>query len=611
MTDRTEASWTWLIHAAAGILALAAVGLSPEFMAEHFSADHQLAGFVVFRIQAIRLLAAASSLGMVAWRSLPAERREALLEGGERWMGHPAFHWAALAAVLAFLWSEKLIMEGEPNSEGVLTYGALRAARGEIPCRDFFTFVFPGGFYYMAAAYKVFGASLGTAHFFANILPKLLVTAVFYRTARALLRPPAALAVGAFTLLILSGNPDNAQILYDSLALLLVATTLPLLVGWLDTGKPGPLIGAALLAAAGGAVRQDFGLYILLVHVLWLAALRGRGEDPLPSRAGWKAYAVPYGVLGLAIASVMLITIPWESFTNCYLRGALGYMARTSTRGAGLVPFYGTLSGLGSMSLSQLAAHTLVYELALILAWGSLLAAGWTLWRPFWERRLERDDKVLLLLSIWTFVFMAHQFKGSANPLCAAGPASLLILVHLLARLRGAAPGGPGRWALCAGILVLAGHGAIRVFFRPVAPPEGSSWARVDRGEYLCRTESHARGLEDVIRRVRKLVPEGGKILTYDRRMVANHIIFYFLAERDSCTRYHELSIGVTPDPGTHARVLKDCPVDEVPVVVETTRPDAPTETVPASVTERHVHDNYKRGKRFDRYIIWKRKGGS
>ena len=61
----------------------------------------------------------------------------------------------------------------EPD-EGIVLQGALRILRGEVPYRDFFSFLTPGSFYLLALLFKMFGASFAVAR-----LPLIFFGAVF------------------------------------------------------------------------------------------------------------------------------------------------------------------------------------------------------------------------------------------------------------------------------------------------------------------------------------------------------------------------------------------------------------------------------------------------
>ncbi|MFC1678665.1 glycosyltransferase family 39 protein [Elusimicrobiota bacterium] len=581
-------------------------------MARNFSADHQLGAFVVLRLQALRILAVAAGAVLLTWGALPGEKRTRALSALARWAEHPGFVLLVFAVAAAFAWTEMYIPESEPTSEGIMAYGSWRVARGAVPCRDFVTYAFPGGYYFLGLFYRLFGPSMELGRVLTVVVPKLLIMLVFYLLAAPLLRRPAALAVAAFALLVMSPNPDTAQIYAGSLAILLAFATLPLIARFLRDRDRRMLAFAGVSAGLCATIRQDFGLYTLISNTLFLGIAlwaERRGPAPIHSRLSCLAYyLLPWACVTGVVGTAMLVTIPFEQLTECYLRGATSYMQVAAKSGESFIPFMQLLSRRSALSGSEVLSWLLVHEAALLLTW---IAIGIGAWRTLlaWRRaELDPERLTMAMLVIWAAVYMAHAFKGSSIPLVGAAPTGMMILALLLKEARARLP---GKWAptvLCFGLLCLAGHGGVRLFFRPFNPPPASVWITTEVGRYLCPDRKAARTLRDAIAHVRDILPPDRRLLVYDQTRDGNNVLFHFLSERDSCTRYHEISVGFRTDPGIYDRVIADLERDGTAIILETEYDGSIATNGPLNALDEHILRNYAPDARFGSYIFWKRK---
>ena len=171
----------------------------------------------------------------------------------------------ALCASLYFLPFMRILLGN--GDEGLLVYGAVRIAHGQVFARDFFEVVGPGTFYWLALFFKLFGitfvatriclfvTSLGTAlamYFMSRrickqyqVLPSILLAGTYFGSSW-----PA-----------ISHHVDS-----NCFALLAVAC----MIVWQDKRKGVLLSAAGALAGATTCCFQPKGILLLFALLLWL-----------------------------------------------------------------------------------------------------------------------------------------------------------------------------------------------------------------------------------------------------------------------------------------------------------------------------------------------------
>jgi hypothetical protein len=568
---------------AAAALGLLACFFSPEFIRRWFVADHhQLGAFVVERIAAIRIALGAAAAACAAAACVPASRRnEALSRASRRlygWADRPAASYWALLLGFLFLRTELRVFEWEPMSEGLCTFGAVRLLQGELPCRDFFTYVPPGWFFAMAAVFKLFGTTLNAARLWMGVVPKLLITVILYRTSRHMLERPAALAVASATLLILSPNPLAGEIHPAPLALLVAACTLPLLLSALRTGRRSGFVLAGVAAALCALVRQDFGLYVLLANASGLLL-----ACPPKTRArALGCYLGSWAAVVATVAAVMLASIPYWKIEECYVTGPLAYMARVSALGKNLFPLNGLAQKLrGELTWPQTINYILTRDMTSLVTWvGLSLGATAVLAALRRSRELNEAERAAALVLTFGGFFLGYVYKGGGRPFIGCTPTAILVGAYGLRLLKEEHLAIPGRSrVLAGGVALLLVYGAILLFFRPFSPPPASAWLHLPAGDLLFPSRQDADDLSAAVALVQKDVPPNGRIFVYKRSrsaMSGNYVAFYFLAQRGAATRYHELFEGTYTQPAAEDRLITELSDPALTHILETDPDPAP-----------------------------------
>jgi hypothetical protein len=128
------------------------------------------------------------------------------------------------------------------------------------------------------------------------------------------------------------------------------------------------------------------------------------------------------------------------------------------------------------------------------------------------------------------------------------------------------------------------------------------------------RTIESNRPYREAIEYVRRKVPAGDRIFvgnTEHDRVVISDVLFYFLAERHSATKYHEGHPGLTTTAEVQNRIVDDILQWDCQYVVLATMDNfEPNESANSSgvfILDDFIRSNYRPDRQFGRYGVWKR----
>lgn len=451
--------------------------------------------------------------------------------------------------------------------EGVFVYGAARVLNGDVPYRDFWTVHAPAQFYTLAALYKVFGPSMMVARV-ATLTGLCLLSAVVYLVARKVLPQPYAVLV--YVLWVIRAGAYrgfSVNNLYPALLFSLVSALA--ICRHFATAKRPPLILGGLLAGVATAFRQDYGVYTMVAAGSALGVFGFANPTDFSTTSSRRIMAagktigyyalgvamvvVPVGVYfvraaGLRVLIETLVLFPLATYPHYYALPFPSLMPNPldHTLSENVIafligfPFYFTL-GIYALAATRLAARW----------WKGLVDWGR---HEAWCEVLVLALGVALLHHVWRRPDGWHLFAALI-------PATVLFGV-LVSRIREIPK---GRFAL---VLVAA---SVSVLFvaRPIALKAGMA-ANTVRPAFAFDLE-RARGIvydsrslsyyPDMIRYVQNEVPRGGKIFvgnTRHDRINTNDVLFYFLADRPSATKYHELARGVATTRAIQERIVRE-----------------------------------------------------
>jgi hypothetical protein len=183
-----------------------------------------------------------------------------------------------LCASLYFLPFMRLLLGN--GDEGLLVYGAVRIAHGQVFARDFFEVVGPGTFYWLALFFKLFGVTFVATRICLFVTSLGTGLAMYFLSRRICGRYrilPCILLAGTYfgsSWPAISHHVDS-----NCFALLSVAC----MTVWQDRRKDGLLFAAGAVAGATTCFLQPEGVLLLVSILLWLWMQRKRGSTSLLS----------------------------------------------------------------------------------------------------------------------------------------------------------------------------------------------------------------------------------------------------------------------------------------------------------------------------------------
>jgi len=215
---------------------------------------------------------------------------------------------ALLAAVLTFgLFLYERRLDFYVSEEGFLWYGAIGAAHGEVPFRDFYSYD-PGRYYWAAAWAKLLGDGILSLRLSTAVFQALGLFCGLFAAWRLTTRPTLRrwLMAPVGILLLVWMEPRN-RLFEPALAMAAVAVAVALL----ERPSLRRHFWAGVLVGLGLFFGKNHGLYLGVAFLLLLLLLRWRwpapGEPGLPRRlAAW----IGGGLVGASPLLLMLAFVP-------------------------------------------------------------------------------------------------------------------------------------------------------------------------------------------------------------------------------------------------------------------------------------------------------------
>ncbi|HEY4284099.1 MAG TPA: hypothetical protein VGM62_13615 [Chthoniobacterales bacterium] len=478
------------------------------------------------------------------------------------------------------------------RDEGLLAYGAVRVAAGEIPHRDFISVQPPLSYYATAALFKICGTSLVTLREF-GLAIFLLLPLLVYGVARCLTVSPILSLAAAAPLCILGlpyiyffPFPAWQGIAASFAAVLLFIPAALSRRQWLA-------IPAGLLSSISLLLRHDQGVYTIISIFVLATALRFVWPDPI-SKTNVKR-ALLFWLGGMAVIGVPLFIIWWKI-------GALPEMFRQ------LVVFpFATYRKTSSLPYPKFSAATSAQNIAVLVLYYlppfvQAIGALYLVAQSFWRKRFGFPEAVLVFLTVWSALFYLQVTVRSdqSHLLMTLPPFFLLtafgysILRQTIVRRRAV--------DLTLSVIVTALAGSFLWILRPIALPDVSRATEqlaLERGGVRIEQAS---GVAGFVKSLQAFVPPTRSILALPYQPM-----FYFLCQRRNPTHWNYLWPG--DQTGSDYEHFIDQAERDPPAVVLLSEQRELDTYAPAIVS--YVDAHYTRTDRVGRTSIYVRREGN
>lgn len=223
------------------------------------------------------------------------------------WLARPRPVWLDVLLVLGvtlFGWvlcTRGLIL----SDEGYLLLQSWDLGQGRVLYRDMDSFVAPGVWFLLAAAFAIFGPSVFVSRMVALAAFVALIVLTERLVSRHTSRATGLVCAGCMLLFSVWAFPAWTFAFYSPLAVLFALLGLDRLLAWYDRGSQAALVACGASLGLSIVFKQNYGVFALLGAVLGFAVmgldrLRGGGARPADLARG----------LGLAAAGVLAAGLP-------------------------------------------------------------------------------------------------------------------------------------------------------------------------------------------------------------------------------------------------------------------------------------------------------------
>jgi len=519
------------------------------------------------------------------------------------------YWFAGGALLLAFVCLLPCLLQGpSPYDEGIMVEGAVRTAHGALPYRDFYAIYAPGGFYALAAIFRLFGPSLLVERIW-RALVRFAVCLVVYAISRRFVSRTASYLACLLTALVL-----QTGLSFGFLPEAMFWSLLGVLVLLLAYPVEG-LEGVFLSGAATGVetlFRHEMGVYTCfsaaLAMVLFSMLKRQRARFTLKALltygSGVSAIVVP-ALIGL------VRTVPPADLRTDFLDFP---RIQTQFRLGGLPPLLPNLYFFTSQHMAAYDWFGFYAPIAvLLISWIGLV-----------RRRRNREaagdgQEELFGWILLTVLGSSFVMRGAIRQHSELMTVPAIILLPLL--LGKSLPGNWRGWSakpVRVALLVLAvGYAGTQLALNRYLlanlvrhTREGTSSLARARGFYVDPE------MEATVRYIEQNVPDGEAIYVGNaqhHQVFVNDAIIYFLAGRRPGTRFHDLIPGVITTAPVQREVICDLARNQVDyIVINTDRGLARFEGQPSTdsgvgLLDDFLSSQYKETRTFGSYSVRER----
>jgi hypothetical protein len=516
--------------------------------------------------------------------------------------------------------------------EGISVYGAARILNGDVVYRDFWTLYGPAQFYVLADLYKLFGTSLIVGriyHVIASCLLVFAVTAIAMRFCSWY----ATVIAWCFALIWIGDFRFPTSPLVPALVFAMLGTLF--LIRFIQDTRNRDLILAGIAVGLATLFRPDIGAYLLVSEYLVLLAFGAYQPAPRPRKARWACVARVLGYYSIGVIAVIVpvtIYLIYVASARELANDLILFPFTVFPKVRGLpwpspIPspadFIGGHVHLAAYVKSLLVRVPFYFPLVVYAAVVGVTIAGRRAGREGRTLPRAEDDSgntvwVVMLLASAGVIFIGQAVVRSqvSHLLPTMLPAGVLA-AWLVQRVHAS------RWTrrtrstlvvvmylfLSASLLLPLRNEAHVVGL--LAPHASSYKIDLPRARGI-RLDKNEHSYQEALQFVREHVPPGERIFVGNVRhdmIFTNDILFYFLADRHSATKYHELHPGLVTTRSVQDEIIADLKRYDVRCVVlrdrDVIEPNASAESSGVVLLDRYIRERFAPVQQFGEYEVW------
>jgi hypothetical protein len=498
--------------------------------------------------------------------------------------------------------------------EGLIAYGAIRILNGDIPYRNFWTLYFPGQFYLLAAVFKIFGISVKVKVFFAIAILASIICCIYILVNRFTLKKIALLSsflsLAWLKTFMVYNRPSQVAILFSILSCFPV-------FNFIHTNRNKWLIAAGILVGITTLFRQDFGFYTFISIFLLILLKQLSSFAGLNYKMRMKSIFIreSYFLIG-----ILLIILPF--FIYFIYNSAL----RDLVSDAIVFPLL-VYPKVRWLTFPKLTINNLIFYLPLVIYVLTVVR----LLIYIWGVKSEGDKVWCMLLFLFLGIGLFNYVRVRTNIdhlLPVLIPAIILFALlydDLLKRFITKLPSLYRHpiwivtFLICLDLLYYPIKSILPKLNLLRFPSQKTDYARLDiaRAQGFYDSSDFAQSQLSAIKYIQSKTEKGEKIYVGNTRhdkIANNDIIFYFLSERHSATRYYELHPGLTTTRDVQREIIDEIKHHNVRYIVLwkgfediIEEPNESSKSSGVTLLDNFIQKNYKIEKAFGPYLILRR----
>jgi hypothetical protein len=327
------------------------------------------------------------------------------------------FYFLFASATLAFLYLRTFTLGGTPLivslDETLYFEHGIRILHGQVPFRDYFTYVMPGSDLLYAAVFGLLGVHAWLAQLFVIFLGATIAGLLVWISSRILKGPLLFLPALLFLVLDFDITKDATHHWWCTLLVLAAVAILQ------DGRTLGRVASVGILCGLGAVFTQSQGLLSLIAFAVYLIWTRDRNSRIVPQLT---ALILPFAIIVGSVLAYYTYRAGFASLNFALITFVIhNFPARTFHRPG--VYFQNFPPHHGLMDVSRLIPYFFIHVLV-------PFAYLWCLFRLFRERStIDRKtrDTMLLINFIGLALFAAVAQAPSYNRMCMIAPPAAIV----------------------------------------------------------------------------------------------------------------------------------------------------------------------------------------
>jgi len=481
--------------------------------------------------------------------------------------------------------------------EGIVSYGATRILKGDIPYRDFWTLYAPGHFYLLAGTFKIFGISINVERLLTVTILSLISYSVYSFSSKFISKKFALLGF-FFTLIwlksyVVYSRPIQPAMLFCVLALIPV-------LNYIQVNKIKWLLVSGILIGVTTLFRQDFGFYIFIA--IFLVVLLHNLKISFGNNT-MVIIKMSFKKISFLIAGIFIVIVPFVVYF--YFNLALLEMIRDAIMFP--IKIYPKVRYL---PYPKLSVNNIMFYIPFFILFVTFIRLLMVKWR----RKVEIESKIWIMticfFLVLGFLNYVRVRSEHSHLLPAMVPVILLAIFILDDVFKKNLLKFPN---FILNIIFIVSFISMFIAVKPSMSYKNVFNLNIKRAEGFYDNSNLAYSQMKAIEFIREKTTPDEKIFVVNTKhnvAVNSDVMFYFLSERDSATKYYELHPRITDTKMVQKTIIQDIKKHNVKYIIQWVRDEnlkEPNESSKSSgvfLLDEFINKNYKIEKDFGEYLI-------